>query len=170
MSPPGRAGTRAPFQHFSLSATDEEWEVVRANAARRRVSMARYLVELGLSEERRDGDGAPTVLPPGDERDVLEAMRVLPSLVGGGTDTKTLIEEMQGRVAVMFDAWAVEMARKDRLEDLRAIMSERAGEAEANRFVARIEALAGVRAPRAARNPERRSVAKGSPGQGKLSF
>ena len=98
------AGARARFQHFSLSATDEEWEVVRANAARRRVSMARYLVELGLAGARAEAAGPPPVLTPGGQRGVEEAMRVLASLADGGADTRTLIEEMHHRVAVLVEA------------------------------------------------------------------
>ena len=33
-------------KHISLSATDADWEIVRRNATRRGLSIARYLVEL----------------------------------------------------------------------------------------------------------------------------
>ena len=33
-------------KHISLSATDADWEIVRSNAKRRGLSIARYLVEL----------------------------------------------------------------------------------------------------------------------------
>ena len=159
-------GAKARFQHFSLSATDAEWAVVRANAARRRVSMSRYLVELGLAEEA----GPPPVLTPGGERDVEEAMRVLASLVGGGANTRTLIEEMQGRVAVLVDAWAVAMAREGRLEEVRATVTERAGASNAEEFLARIAALAGAPAPHPARGPAPRSAAKEPPDQATLNL
>ena len=168
MSRPRQA--RAAFQHFSLSATDEEWEVVRANAVRGRLSMARYLIELGLEEERAEEAGPSLALTPGEQGEVLEAMRVLPSLVGGGTGTKTLIEEMHDRVAVMFDAWAVEMARENRLEEVRASMSERVDASKAEEFLDRIETLAGAPAPRTARDPEPRSIPKGPPEQGTLNL
>ena len=170
MSPRRGAGARARFQHFSLSATDEEWEVVRANAARRRVSMARYLVELGLSGERAEEAGSPPVLTPGGQRGVEEAMRVLRSLADGGADTRTLIEEMHRRVAVLVDAWAVAMAREGRLEEVRATVTERAGASKAEGFVARIAALAEAPAPRPARGPKPRSAPKEPPDQGTLNL
>ena len=131
--------------------------------------MARYLVELGLAEERAE-EGPSFALMPGEQRDVLEAMRVLPSLVGGGADTKTLIEKMHDRVAVMFDAWAAGMAKENRLEEVRAIMTERVGASEAGEFVARIVTRAWVPAPHAARDPEPRAAPKDPPGQGTLNF
>ena len=143
---------------------------MRANAARRRASMARYLVELGLAEERAEEAGLSIPLMPAEQRDVLEAIRVLPSLVGGGADTKTLIEKMHDRVAVMFDAWAAGMAREDRLEEVRAIMTERVGASEAGEFAARIVTLAGIAVPQAARDPEPRVAPKDPPGQGTLNL
>ncbi len=38
-------------KHISLSATDADWEIVRSNAKRRGLSIARYLVERDASEE-----------------------------------------------------------------------------------------------------------------------
>ena len=137
--------------------------MVRANAARRHVSMARYLLELGLAEARPEETEPSLALTPGEQREALEAMTGLPSLVHGGGDTETLIEEMHHCVAVMFDAWAVEMARAGRLDDVRAIVGERA-----DGFVARIEALAQDGAPRAARARETRPAAKEPPAQGAL--
>ena len=171
MSPRRGAGAPGRFQHFSLSATDEEWEVVRANAARRRVSMARYLVELGLAGERAEAARPPPALAPGGQRGVEEAMRVLRSLAGGGgADTRTLIEKMQGRVAVLVDAWAVAMAREGRLEEVRAAVTGRAGASKAEGFIARIAALAAAPAPHPARGPGPRSAPKEPPDQGTLNL
>ena len=51
-----RKGSRS--LHLSLSATDEEWEIVRHNAAWCRKSIARYLVGLALGEDSDEADSA----------------------------------------------------------------------------------------------------------------
>ena len=56
--------------HLSITATDEEWENVRRNAAQRRLSIARYLVGLALGEDSdtADGTGPEVALDPSDRR------------------------------------------------------------------------------------------------------
>ena len=61
-------------RHLSLSATDAEWDAVREKAARRGLSIARYLV--GLAE--RDGQDEPgpwMVLTADEQREMLAALR-----------------------------------------------------------------------------------------------
>lgn len=132
--------------------------------------MARYLVELGLAGERAEEGGPPPVLTPGGQRGVEEAMRVLASLADGGADTRTLIEEMHHRVAVLVDAWVVAMAREGRLEEVRATVIGCAGASKAEEFVARIAALAGTPAPHPAPGSRPRSAAKEPPDQGTLNL
>ena len=70
-----RAG-KPSSMHLSLSATDAEWDAVRARAEARGLSVARYLV--GLAE--RDGEAEPgpaMALSAEEQRDLLEAMRAL---------------------------------------------------------------------------------------------
>ena len=142
--------------------------MVRANADRRRVSMARYLIELGLAEERPPQAGPSLALTPTEQGEVLATVTGLAPLVHCAGDTETLVEEMHRCVAVMFDAWAVEMARAGGLDDVRAIVGERADAASAERFVDRIEALAEARAPRAVGDAEPRPDPKEPPAQGSL--
>ena len=159
MSPRRGARARSRFQHFSLSATDTEWEVVRANAARRRVSMARYLVELGLAEERAvEAEPSPAVAP-GEARAVNEAVRELASLVGTGTGARTLVEEMHHLVGGLVDAWAAEMAREGRLGEFRAILTGRVGASKAEEVLSRVAAT-----------PEPRDAEGTSPSQGTLNL
>ena len=61
-------------RHMSLSATDAEWDAVRARAEGRGLSIARYLV--GLAE--RDGAAEPgpwMTLSAEEQRELLAAMR-----------------------------------------------------------------------------------------------
>ena len=167
MSPRRGARARSRFQHFSISATDAEWEVVRANAARGRVSMARYLVELGLAEERAEKAEPSPALAPGEARAVNEAVRELASLVGIGTGARTLVEEMHHLVGGLVDAWASEMEREGRLGEVRAILTGRVGASKAEEVLARI---AATPAARSARSPEPRDAEGTSPSQGTLNL
>ena len=71
----------AGSRHISLSATDAEWGVVRRNADRRGLSIARYLV--GLVE--RDGsDGrVDLALARGEQRELLEAVHEIRAVLLG---------------------------------------------------------------------------------------
>ena len=97
---------RTTSLHLSLSATDAEWEIVRANAARRRLSIARYLVGLvdrdGLEEEA----GPALALDAEEQRELLGAVREVRALILEGADAAPLVRDMQERIAVQFAAWA----------------------------------------------------------------
>ena len=86
-----RAG-KPSSMHLSLSATDAEWDAVRARADARGLSVARYLV--GLAERDGEADsGHPRPGPdPGamalsadEQRELLEAMRALRAMAAGPT-------------------------------------------------------------------------------------
>ena len=115
--------------HLSVSASDAEWEGVRASAARRGLPIARYLIELA---ERDGGEAEPSVaLAVEEQRELLEAVREIRSLMLEGEDAAPLVRDMQERVAVGFTAWARAMVRvgqRDRLmEALAAVVgAERA--------------------------------------------
>ena len=79
-----RAERKPAGRHLSLTATDAEWEAVRARAEARGLSIARYLI--GLAE--RDGAAEPGGARPGpdpgwmalsadEQRELLAAMREL---------------------------------------------------------------------------------------------
>ena len=71
-----RAERKPEGRHLSLSATDAEWEAVRARAEARGLTIARYLI--GLAE--RDGAAEPgpwMALSADEQRELLAAMREL---------------------------------------------------------------------------------------------
>ena len=76
-----RRGVAAGSRHISLSATDAEWGVVRRNADRRGLSIARYLVGL----VGRDGSEGRVdlALVRGEQRELLEAVREIRALLLG---------------------------------------------------------------------------------------
>lgn len=102
--------------HLSISASDAEWEGVRASAARRGLPIARYLIELA---ERDGGEAEPSMaLAVEEQRELLEAVREVRSLMLEGADAAPLVRDMQERVAVRFRAWALAMVRSGRRDRL----------------------------------------------------
>ena len=101
-----RKGSRS--LHLSITATDEEWEVVRRNAVRRRKSIARYLVGLSLGENSTaaDSTGPEVALDPSEQREGLDILRRFDQYVGD-EESSPLIVDLQARVAVIFDGWAI---------------------------------------------------------------
>ena len=134
--------------------------MVREKAARRGLSMARYVVELVL---RREAEAAPRVaLDAGEQREHLERVRSLAVLLHGDVDVPAFLEDMRRGIDAVIDTWALDAAREGRLGEVRATMAMRYGEAEAEGHVARIAALAAGSPARTRSGPE------GSPGQESL--
>ena len=109
-----------------MSATDTEWEEVRRKADLRGLPMARYLVGLA---ERDGGEEEPAMaLAEDEQRELLEAVRDIRSLVLEGADAAPLVRDMQERVAVQFAAWSRAMVRSGRrdglMEALAAVLGE----------------------------------------------
>ena len=154
-----------PPESLTLSATDAEWAVVRDNAARRGVSISRYVVALVAG--RFDAPDGPALALAGDEqREMLETVRAFRALMGDGAEAPSLIEDMRVRVRLLFDAWAVGMVRDGRRGELRAVLAARVGTAQAERVVEGIVVLA--EAPAQAPGPEKRTGPDASSEQGSL--
>ena len=135
-----RRGRRAS-KHISISATDADWEIVRSNAKRRGLSIARYLVEL-VERDASEEDAGPRheclrhecpelALAKEEQRELLEAVREVRALMLEGEDAGPLVRDMQERIAVMFAAWASAMAGSGRSEELRAALARELGEVRA---------------------------------------
>ena len=142
MSRRRRRRPKHPPKALSLSATDAEWAVVKEKAARRRLSISRYAVALVLGGGWEARDGAALVLSGDEQREMFEAVRAFRALMDDGAQAPTLIADMQARVALLFDAWAIAMVRDGRRDALRALLAARVGAANAERVVERIEAIA----------------------------
>ena len=123
--------------HLSLSATDEEWEIVRRNAARRRKSIARYLVGLALGEDSTaaDSTGPEVALDPPEQREGLDILRRIDQYVGD-EESSPLIVDLQARVAVIFDGWAKGMVAEGRSRELRDTLVHVVGEEYADTLMA----------------------------------
>ena len=139
-------------KHISLSATDADWEVVRSNANRRGLSIARYLVEL-VERDASEVDAGPRheclelALAKEEQRELLEAVREVRALMLEGEDAGLrhecpLVRDMQERIAVMFATWASAMARSGRSEELRVALASVVGEERARIAAASVAASA----------------------------
>ena len=73
-------------KHISLSATDADWEIVRRNAKRRGLSIARYLVELVERDASEEDAGPALALTAEEQRELLEAVREVRALMLEGED------------------------------------------------------------------------------------
>ena len=125
-------------KHISLSATDADWEIVRRNANRRRLSIARYLVELVERDASEEDAGlrheCPALaLAAEEQREQLEAVREIRALMLEGEDVALrhecpLVRDMQERIAVMFAAWTSAMVASGRSDELHAALASVVGE------------------------------------------
>ena len=129
-------------QHLSISATDEEWEIVRCNAARRRKSIARYLVGLALGEDSTatDSTGLEVALDPSEQREGLDILRRIDQYVGD-EESSPLVVDLQARVAVIFDGWAKGMVAEGRSQALRDTLVHVVGEEYADTLMASLRAF-----------------------------
>ena len=167
MSRRRRRRPKPPPESLTLSATDAEWAVVRDNAERRGLSNSRYVVALVLGGW--DAPEEPALALSADaQREMRETVRAFRALMGDGHEALPLIEDMQARVALLFDAWAVGMVRDGRRGELRDILARRIGAAEAERVVDDIAALAEAPTPPQAPEPEKPAEPDASSEQGSL--
>ena len=144
-----RRRRKARSAHLSLSATDAEWAVVGRNAARRRMSISRYVRELVLGDGFEASEGAAVALEEAEQRALCETVRTLPALMRGEGDGAALVEDLRARIAVLLDAWAAAMLREGRGAELRAVLDARVGADAAGRIMARL----GERRAEAASGP-----------------
>ena len=176
-----RRKARRPSRHISISATDADWEVVRSNAARRGLSIARYLLELVERDASEEDAGfqhkyPALALAKEEQREQLEAVREVRALMLEGEEAGLrheclLVRDMQERIAVMFAAWASAMAGSGRSEELRLALAAVLGEERAGIAAASVSASTAVstEAPAAKQTvaPQARD-GKTDPGQERL--
>ncbi len=144
-----RRKARRPSRHISISATDADWDVVRSNADRRGLSIARYLLELVERDASEEDAGhrqeyPALVLTKEEQREQLEAVREVHALMLEGEDGGLLVRDMQERIAVMFAAWASAMAGSGRTEELRLALASVLGEERAGIAAASIAVSTAV--------------------------
>ncbi|MDE0001157.1 MAG: hypothetical protein OXQ29_00490 [Rhodospirillaceae bacterium] len=144
--------SRNPSKHIVISATDEEWETVKAHAGRRGQSCARYLIGLVKRDAAEGNAERPVVLTSDEQRELLESVRVSRArLAGDGEDTTPFVVDMQVRTAAAFMVFADAMAKKGHGRELHARLARIVGEETAARILSRV-------APAKGRHPTRRKA------------
>ena len=141
-------------KHISLSATDADWEIVRSNAKRRGLSIARYLVELVERDASEEDAGLELTLAAEEQRELLEAAREVRALMLEGEDAGPLVRDMQERIAVQFDAWASALVASGRSEELCAALASVVGEERARIAAAPVVASVAPSAAKRAKVPQ----------------
>ena len=141
--------SRNPSKHIVISATDEEWETVKAHAARRGLSCARYLIELVKKDAAETDAERPVVLTRDEQRELLESVRASRArLAGDGADATPFVVDMQVRTAAAFMAFADAMAKKGHGRELHARLARIVGEETATRILSSVAPGKGRRTPR----------------------
>ena len=98
--------------------------------------IARYLVGLALGEDSTaDGTGPEVALDPSEQREGLEILRRIGRHVGD-EESRPLIDDLQARIAMIFNGWAKEMVVGGRSQALRDTLVHVVGEENADTFMA----------------------------------
>ena len=142
-----RTRDRPPAKHLTISATDAEWETVRYFAQLKGLSIARYLVDLARRDAAGRNDGPPLVLNDEEQVEILERLRETPAIFDADGSAKTLIADMQARIAALFTLWARDRIDRGRGDELREELVRIVGEDQAAAVMASL-ATSRSRRPR----------------------
>lgn len=129
-----------PGKAIMVSATDDEWEDVRARARRRGLSIARYLTGLARAYE---GEANLLALGSGEQREMLEAVREIRTSLGEYPEP--LIIEMRERGAALFEALSRHLIARGRGDDLHEVLGALMGDERAAVVMDEIMAAAARR-------------------------
>ena len=141
---------------------------MRTNAARRGKSIARYVVELVLNDAKGEASGQTLVLDSGEQRELLETVRLLPMRLRGDADVPALVAEIKRGIDANLDVWALGLVREGQFDAVRAVMAARFGEADAGHHVDRIKALVAATSSPLGAKSQVRSEPGSSSDQGSL--
>ena len=116
---------RLAARAHSISCTDREWEQARARAARRGVSISRYLVERGLTANpSRPGEAAL--------REMNDRLgRILERTLAGTDPDGDVMDSLRRAVSFLVDAAMRDMSEAGRGDELREILEGLFGADEA---------------------------------------
>ena len=121
---------------YSLTCTDDEWERVKARAARRRQSTSAFIVECALAVDLVR-PGMQLALDGNEQRTMFDTTvrteDIVLSLVDG--TGSSVLESMRNRIAFLTRRAMLKMALADRRDDLIGILAMRFDEAEATVMV-----------------------------------
>ena len=145
MSPP----RRRPAQVYSLSCTDEQWERFRRLAARRRLSISRYLVECALHGDLDAERPAPPrlVLSEAEQRTLHDAVRRIAERTVAEVSEETLLARVRNALVLLVELTLRAVAREGREAELRALLTELFGERASEATLERMRERGDGQAP-----------------------
>ena len=123
-----KARARAPGRTYTISATDEEWEAIRAGAARAGKRISVWAVECALTVDPLPRQSRRLVLDERQQRYISRSMDGLArSLCADGAAPGGLADDLRGLLAARLGA----MARQGRRDEALALLRETFGERRA---------------------------------------
>ncbi len=127
---------RERMSKYSLTCTDDEWERVKARAARRRQSTSAFIVECALAVDPVR-PGMQLALDGNEQRTMFDTTvrteDIVLSLVDG--TGSSVLESIRDRIAFLTRRAMLKMVLADRRDDLIGILAMRFGEADATVMV-----------------------------------
>ena len=120
---------------YSLSATDEEWERIKARASRAGMTVSAFLVESALAVD----PGRPAItlaLTHMDQQALLMLVEdIHTSLSESGWDDPSIRDKIRNSTSFLARQKMKDMIRDGRREELHATLASMLGEEEAARIV-----------------------------------
>ena len=127
---------RERMSKYSLTCTDDEWERVKARAARRRQSTSAFIVGCALAVDPVR-PGMQLALDGNEQRTMFDTTvrteDIVLSLVDG--TGSSVLESIRDRIAFLTRRAMLKMVLADRRDDLIGILAMRFGEADATVMV-----------------------------------
>ena len=119
-----------PAQVYSLSCTDEQWERFRRLAARRGLSISRYLVECALHVDLDAERPAPPrlVLSEAEQRALHDAVARIAERTVAEESGEAVLTRIRNALVLLVELTLRAAAREGREEELRALLTALFGE------------------------------------------
>ena len=136
-----RRPRRPPPKVHSISCTDAEWERARVLAARRGLSISRYMVECGLAVDPATGAPKPPrlVLNEAEQRRLLDSVAGIAQRTAAAESEEAVMTRIRNALAFLVEARMREMVRDAREYELKGLLAELFGERAAVATVERLQ-------------------------------
>ncbi len=141
---------RALSRVYSLSCTDAQWEAFRRLAARRGLSISRYLVECGLHGDPHAGAPEPAprlALEETEQRALLNAVGRIAERTVAAESEEAVLSRIRNALALLVELAMRAMVREGREDELRAVLTELFGERAAAAAMERMRARGDPQRP-----------------------
>ena len=141
-----RRPRRPPAKVHSISCTDAEWERARVLAARRGLSISRYMVECGLTVDPATEAPKPPrlVLDEAEQRRLLDGVAGIAARTAAAASEEAVLMRIRNALAFLVEVRMREMVRDAREYELKALLADLFGERAAAATVERLQSRLGT--------------------------